>query len=414
MSVGGNQPSRENVKCQSRQGVKDMTGSPFSLRAMLHIILFLSITVSALQSHAADAVGHTLFEHADGNTRFESFKSTYSKQYGSEAEHNKRAAAFDASLVRIARKHTDGDATAGVTQFSDLSPAEFKKRLSFRPSGKQNILAFDYNMKLPQALSSADWRTRGGITDVKNQDNCNSCWAHSAVEQIESQWQIAGHNLTTLSVQEVASCTHCYDCGGDMYNDGCTKGGDNVEGILYAKEHGVVANSVYPYADEKKKCNAQESNGSPVIPKGFVTGYTWATPPCKEGGQCNSQDEDTLRKYISSVAPASICVNAENWQDYNSGIYTAKACGSHSYNSMDHCAQLVGYSNSSWIVRNSWGKKFGEEGYIRLEMGKNTCSLASYAATATVSGIPTPSPAESHRIFNVSENFQIEIVPGIV
>lgn len=345
----------------------------------------------------AGAAGHS-FASADGAALFESFKSTFAKKYESEDEHTRRAAIFDTSLARIARKHADGDDTAGVTQFSDLSRAEFKQRLGFvPPNATTRSELFDNTvsnatLSLPQASASADWRTKGAITNVKNQDQCQNCWAHSAVEQIESQWKIAGNQLTTLSVQEAASCTHCSDCGNDAYNNGCTTG-DSVEGLLYVKHNGLVANSVYPYADKKQKCLTAESK-NPVVPKGFVTGYGWATRPCKEGSSCNSQDEDTLKKYISSVAPASICVNSANWEDYSGGVMTAKACGGHSYGDMDHCVQLVGYTSDYWIVRNSWGKDWGNEGYIYLEMGKNTCSLASYAAVAKVSGQPAPVAAD--------------------
>jgi C1A family cysteine protease len=47
---------------------------------------------------------------------------------------------------------------------------------------------------------------------------------------------------------------------------------------------------------------------------------------------------------------------------------------------MDHCVQLVGYTPGYWIVRNSWGANYGIDGYIHLEMDKNTCGVADYAS----------------------------------
>jgi len=73
-------------------------------------------------------------------------------------------------------------------------------------------------------------------------------------------------------------------------------------------------------------------------------------------------------------------VNANAWQDYKKGVLSSKACGSFAYNSMDHCVQLVGYTPGYWIVRNSCGANYGIDGYIHLEMDKNTCGVADYAS----------------------------------
>jgi hypothetical protein len=92
--------------------------------------------------------------------------------------------------------------------------------------------------------------------------------------------------------------------------------------------------------------------GTVKVAGGNIKGYSWATPACKENSACRTQDLGTLKKNIAATAPASICVNANKWQDYKSGVMTASACGKMDYASMDHCVQLVGYTPSYWIVRN--------------------------------------------------------------
>ena len=116
---------------------------------------------------------------------------------------------------------------------------------------------------------------------------------------------------------------------------------------------------------------------------GDITGFTWATPSCPEYGKgngCTTQDLQTLKANVASHGPASICVNAESWHDYTGGVMTEKTCRRMNYPSMDHCVQLVGYSPTYWIVRNSWGRDFGIDGYIHLDVGENTCGVADYAA----------------------------------
>jgi len=86
--------------------------------------------------------------------------------------------------------------------------------------------------------------------------------------------------------------------------------------------------------------------------------------------------------------PLSICVNAENWNDYTGGVMTSEACGPMGADYQDHCVMATGFNATAptpyWIVRNSWASTFGEEGYIYLEMAKNTCGLADDATIPDV------------------------------
>merc|ERR1711977_433949 len=86
--------------------------------------------------------------------------------------------------------------------------------------------------------------------------------------------------------------------------------------------------------------------------------------------------------------PVSICVNAGTWNDYTGGVLTSAACGPMGAMYQDHCVMAVGLNSTAptpyWIVRNSWSSTWGEEGYIYLEMAKNTCGLADDATIPAV------------------------------
>merc|ERR1711959_329164 len=83
-----------------------------------------------------------------------------------------------------------------------------------------------------------------------------------------------------------------------------------------------------------------------------------------------------------------ICVNAGVWNDYTGGVMTSSACGPMGAMYQDHCVMATGYNSTApvpyWIVRNSWASTWGEEGYIYLEMAKNTCGLADDATIPDV------------------------------
>merc|ERR1711998_230130 len=117
-----------------------------------------------------------------------------------------------------------------------------------------------------------------------------------------------------------------------------------------------------------------------------VTGYTYATPACTQGG-CTKQDLKGLAAALEET-PVSVCVNAGAWNDYTGGVLTSAACGSMAADMQDHCVMATGFNSTAatpyWIVRNSWADSWGEEGYVYLEMAKNTCGLADDATIPTV------------------------------
>ena len=117
-----------------------------------------------------------------------------------------------------------------------------------------------------------------------------------------------------------------------------------------------------------------------------LTGYKYATPACTSGA-CDNQDLDKLAAALENT-PVSVCVNAGQWNDYTGGVMTSAACGPMGAMYQDHCVMATGFNTTAptpyWIVRNSWASTWGEEGYIYLEMAKNTCGLADDATIPEV------------------------------
>ncbi len=120
-----------------------------------------------------------------------------------------------------------------------------------------------------------------------------------------------------------------------------------------------------------------------------LPGYHYATKPCTSGA-CATQDLNALAAALEQT-PVSVCVNAGNWNDYTGGVMTSAACGSMAADAQDHCVMAAGFNSTAptpyWIVRNSWSSTWGEQGYIYLEMSKNTCGLADDATIPEVAGV---------------------------
>ncbi|MFS7979925.1 putative cathepsin L [Helianthus anomalus] len=142
--------------------------------------------------------------------QFGAFKSKFGKSYASQEEHDYRLSVFKANLRRAKRyQKLDPSAVHGVTQFSDMTPEEFRKHLGLRsrvkfPSdaGKAPILPTD---DLPENF---DWRDHGAVTGVKNQGSCGSCWTFSTTGALEGANFLATGKLESLSEQQLVDCDH--------------------------------------------------------------------------------------------------------------------------------------------------------------------------------------------------------------
>lgn len=328
---------------------------------------------------------------------WEAFKKKYNKKYDSAADEEARYGLFKLSKLRISKLNAlNGEPVFGITWMADRYPKEqykrgLKKPKDFVPTAPVKEFAS------PRAPANIDWRLTDTVTAIKNQGQCGSCWAFSATEAIESQLavQTGGRYRLDLSAQQITSCTPStgtYGCAG-------CQGGFTEGAYDYVKTVAGLANSFFiPYAQSLTeesatvKCpkeKVEQINGPyEQLQGGYaaVTGYSYATPPCTEGA-CAHQD---LKKLAAAAAqtPVSVCVNAGVWNDYTGGVLTSAACGSMGAADQDHCVGLVGFNTTApkpyWIVRNSWASTWGEQGYIYLEMAKNTCGLADDATIPDV------------------------------
>jgi C1A family cysteine protease len=237
-------------------------------------------------------------------------------------------------------------------------------------NGPVNVAEITDEMRAA-APTSLDWSKKGATTPVKDQGQCGSCWAYSATEGIESGLFMASGTLEELSEQQVISC--------DKTDGGCN-GGDLPTAFDYVeKAGGIDSESDYP---DSSASSGRTGSCKSFSKKVKVTGWKYAIPPC-DSGTCKNQKESDMMAALNTYGPLSVCVNAESWDSYTGGIYTDRCSGAAS--NLDHCVQLVGYDQTEnyWKVRNSWASDWGEDGFIRLPMGKNACGIADEATYVT-------------------------------
>lgn len=289
-------------------------------------------------------------------TAFKDFQLKYGKTYEDDAEWAKRLGIFAANFEKVVQDNREhmfagGSAVFGITKFMDLTPEEFKSiYLTYKPSSEL-VKRVAVTTDGPLA-ESVDWRTKDAVTPVKDQGQCGSCWAFSATEAIESYNFLAGNKLVKLSAQQITSC--------DSKDLGCNGGNTETAYKYVEKAGGLALQSDYPYVSgggdggtcKRKVDKAVKISGFTSVQKG----------------------ENHLATALNH-GPVSVCLAAEAFQSYNSGIL--KRCNGQ----VDHCVQAVGYGSENgvdyWLVRNSWGTVWGEQGYIRIERGSDLCKISS-------------------------------------
>ena len=289
--------------------------------------------------------------------RFIEFTHKYDKVYGSMEEFQSRFEIFKANLIEILENDDfTGEHTMGITKFSDLSKEEFAKQyLTLRaPNGWCRSEKF--LQTLEAAPTEIDWRQKGGVSPVKDQGQCGSCWAFSTIGFLEAQSLIKNKKAVTYSEQQLVDCDNL----GDM---GCN-GGLMQTAMQYIQSKGIESDSTYPYTARDGTCKYKQPS----------TIATVSDINCYE-----NVSTATIQSYTATVGPLSIAVDASSFQSYSSGILDCRGT------SLNHGVLLVGYTQNYWIVKNSWGKNWGEQGFVRVnnQTGKN-CGIGTYIVTATL------------------------------
>ncbi|TVU08619.1 hypothetical protein EJB05_42028, partial [Eragrostis curvula] len=340
---------------------------------------------------------------------YEAWKSEHGRQAGGndltgeEEDGWRRLEAFRDNLRYVDAHNAEADAglhgfRLGLTPFADLTLEEFRRgRLGFRrrPRNATALARAGSARYLPRAgerlPDAVDWREQGAVAEVKDQGQCGGCWAFSAVAAVEGINKIVTGSLISLSEQELIDC--------DKFQDQGCNGGlmDNAFRFMI-KNGGIDTEADYSFTGHDGWCDTNRKNAKVVS----IDSY--------EDVPINN--ERALQKAVAHQ-PVSVAIEASGraFQLYHSGIFDG-TCGT----SLDHGVTAVGYGSEDgkdyWIVKNSWGAKWGEAGYIR--MARNVYVLAGKCGIAMEASYPVkkspnppnpgpspPSPAKPPNVCNV-------------
>ncbi|KAF6169591.1 hypothetical protein GIB67_003959 [Kingdonia uniflora] len=281
----------------------------------------------------------------------EQWMTRHNKVYINSSEKERRRKIYNASVEFINSFNIKGDRKykLSINEFADQTNEEFRASRNGYKSGSALRVyptPFKYeNVTAPPA--SMDWRTKGAVTPIKDQGQCGSCWAFSAVAATEGINQLTTGKLISLSEQELV------DCDTSGVDKGCF-GGEMENAFQFIQNYGLAVETLYPYKGVDGICNTVNASSNAAN----ITGY--------EVVPVNS--EESLLKAVANQ-PISVSIDASSnaFQFYSSGVFDGD-CGT----DLDHGVTAVGYGTSSdgtkyWLVKNSWGTSWGEDGFIRMQ-----------------------------------------------
>ncbi|XP_047531378.1 cathepsin L-like [Vanessa atalanta] len=299
------------------------------------------------------------------------FKLKHKKSYENETEDRFRMKIYAENKLKMAkhnRRFERGEVTyrLGVNKYADklqhefvhsTSGINFKAKLDWTI----DIVVPPIDCDPPNAL---DWRSEGAVTEVKDQGDCSAGYAFSTAGSMEGMHFRSSGDLVSLSAQNLI------DCSLKFWNHGCD-GGHVGHALLYIlNSGGINTEESYPYEGVVNNCRFDPANEvvSLLAYNMFVRG-----------------DEEIMKKVVVTMGPISAMIDASqvSFQLYSSGVYYDEDCSS---SDLNHGVLVVGYDTDEeggdyWLVKNSWGTSWGEDGYIKMARNRgNNCGIASYIA----------------------------------
>lgn len=324
-----------------------------------------------------------------GHKEYDAFLLTQnpSRRHSSMEEYNKRVSVFvnNKNMIEMHNANPLRSFSMKMNRFGDWTREEFLNIMlpnHYRKDSSSTANEVDpheipYEAKVHPSMvpEAVDWRGTPAGGKVKDQANCGSCWAFGAVGSMEAAWNLYTGETLQLSEQQVMDCSWGYVPKREGAASACN-GGDAYVGISHIIDAGGIVNSsnynylgIGDYCKEKKLSKAAKFLGFSRVPR---------------------YDDDALMEALYSRGPLAVSMDAsqDSFTFYSSGVYQESKC-MWRVDDLDHSMMLVGYGTDPdhgpyWLIKNSWSKHWGDEGYIKISRSGHGCGASSDAVYAIV------------------------------
>jgi len=321
-------------------------------------------------------------------TNFLEFAKKFNKKYRSTEEYNKRRETFLRNyndMLTHNQLYEEGKVSwwKKITEWSDLTPEEFAEHMNLgMPAIDRDVMTNTVDEVMEGRIAAGNapeewsWVEQGGVSSIKNQKSCGSCAAFATIATFDTcMWLATGSMEDDLSEQHLMDCANghtFYDSEGAWGAFGCDGAWPQsyMDWIVQNNDGRVEKENCAPYHAQDRTCSDDDScNYSGAKITGFYN--KWHTTEAE-------------MKELVFVAPVATTVYASYFGDYGGGIFEdSRCCDAVSDPDciwiLNHEVSVVGYGsqagNDYWLVKNSWGTGFGENGYIKIKRGTGHCGI---------------------------------------
>ena len=218
-------------------------------------------------------------------------------------------------------------------------------------------------------LSKFDWRDHGGVTAVRDQGACGSCFVFGSMGAFEGSWRIVNKQEIDTSEQQMLDCAKAGSCSGGWH-----------AGVFnFARDKGVASETAIPYSGKASGvCRVVAGPNYSAVNWEYIDGQG-AKPPVAD-----------IKRALCEHGPVVSAVLAtDDFLNYTSGIFNENAQGSDPSN-VNHDIAIVGWDDDEqvWIIKNSWKANWGEKGFMRIKYDSNNIGYAAAWVDAAKAGIP--------------------------
>lgn len=231
-----------------------------------------------------------------------------------------------------------------ITDPEQLPPEQYQTGYTYDPEGIVKGAAYEVPALLESYPVRFNWNNEGGETPVRNQGGCGSCWAFGSTQMLVNAIKIFDGVYTPLSEQQLVSC--------DNNSSGCSGGYFSNQ---YLQKTGLALDSDFPYTASNQKCK----QGLKIVAKAHRAGNI--------GSKSRAPKVIEIKAALLQYGVVAVTVAASRtWDSYHGGVKAQ--CGASNIN---HIVNIVGWDDIKkvWIMKNSWGDKWGEHGYAQMPYG---------------------------------------------
>jgi C1A family cysteine protease len=273
--------------------------------------------------------------------------------------------------LRLAGKKKGWTFTVNYSPVMDRAPGQATGLKM--PADWRRGAHFEIPARRGPAPAAFDWRSKAGLTPIKDQGQCGGCWAFGTVASLENAVKIFAGQTVSISEQEMISC--------DTDFTGC-------DGGYFALDHltqpGGALSRDFPFSGGDESCKSGLSYPFHFDSWSYVGSADQSTPP----------SNDDIKAAILQYGVVSAVMDAtDSFMAYSGGVYND--CQTETVDEVNHMVAIVGWDDQtqSWIGRNSWGESWGESGYFNIQYGCNAFGTAVAFGKFTAPGSDHPYPS---------------------